>query len=100
MDLRDAVVVVTGASAGIGEATALRFARAGSRTVLAARRTERLEALARAVRSRGGEALPVTCDVTEPEDIAGLVDSTIGAYGRCDVLVNNAGIPGGGAFRD
>lgn len=98
VDLRDAVVVVTGASAGIGEATALRFARAGSRTVLAARRTERLEALADAIRSRGGEALPVTCDVTEPEDIAGLVDSTIGAYGRCDVLVNNAGIPGGGAF--
>jgi short-subunit dehydrogenase len=99
VDLRDAVVVVTGASAGIGEATALRFARAGSRTVLAARRTERLEALAGAIRSRGGEALPVTCDVTEPEDIAGLVESTIGAYGRCDVLVNNAGIPGGGAFR-
>lgn len=100
MDLRDAVVVVTGASAGIGEATALRFARAGSRTVLAARRVERLEALAGAIRARGGDALPVGCDVTAPDDIAGLVDSTIVAYGRCDVLVNNAGIPGGGAFRD
>ena len=61
---------------------------------------ERLEALAGAIRSRGGEALPVRCDVTEPDEIAGLVDSTIGAYGRCDVLVNNAGIPGGGVFRD
>ena len=100
MDLRGAVVVVTGASAGIGEATALRFARAGSRTVLAARRVERLEALAGTIRSHGGEALSIRCDVTEPDDIAGLVDATIGAYGRCDVLVNNAGIPGGGAFRD
>ena len=100
MDLRGAVVVVTGASAGIGEATALRFAHAGSRTVLAARRLQRLEALAGTIGSRGGEALPVRCDVTDPEDIAGLVDSTMGAYGRCDVLVNNAGIPGGGAFRD
>jgi short-subunit dehydrogenase len=100
VDLRNAVVVITGASAGIGEAAALHFARAGSRTVLAARRMERLEALAGAIRSRGGEALPVRCDVTEPDEIAGLVDSTIAAYGRCDVLVNNAGIPGGGVFRD
>jgi short-subunit dehydrogenase len=100
VDLRDAVVVVTGASAGIGEATAIRFARAGSRTVLAARRMERLEGLAGAIRSRGGDALPVRCDVTEPDDIAGLVEETLAAYGRCDVLVNNAGIPGGGAFRD
>jgi short-subunit dehydrogenase len=100
VDLRGAVVVVTGASAGIGEATALRFARAGAHTVLAARRVERLEALGDAIRSQGGEALPVRCDVTEPEDVAGLVDSTMGAYGRCDVLVNNAGIPGGGAFRN
>jgi short-subunit dehydrogenase len=100
VDLRGAVVVVTGASAGIGEATALRFARAGSRTVLAARRLERLEALAGEIGSRGGEAVPVRCDVTQPEDVAALVESTMSAYGRCDVLVNNAGIPGGGAFRD
>ena len=100
VDLRGAVVVVTGASTGIGEATALRFARAGSRVVLAARRSERLEALAGAIGSHGGQALPVRCDVTEPEDVAALVEATVRAYGRCDVLVNNAGIPGGGAFRD
>ncbi len=99
MDLRGAVVVVTGASSGIGEATALRFARAGSRVVLAARRVDRLEQLARRIGSHGGEALAVRCDVTEPADVAGLVERTHDAFGRCDVLVNNAGIPGGGPFR-
>lgn len=98
MDLRGAVVVVTGASSGIGEATALRFARAGSRVVLAARRLDRLETLAERIRARGGEALPVRCDVAEDADIGGLVRATLEAFGRCDVLVNNAGIPGGGRF--
>lgn len=100
MDPRGAVVVVTGASAGIGEATALRFARAGSQVVLAARRLERLEALAHVIGARGGRALPVRCDVTVRDDVAALVDATLQAHGRCDVLVNNAGIPGGGPFRD
>ncbi|HEX6330208.1 MAG TPA: SDR family oxidoreductase [Actinomycetota bacterium] len=98
MDLRGAVVVVTGASSGIGEATALRFARAGSRVVLAARRLDRLESLEERIRTRGGEALPVRCDVTDGADVASLVEATLGAFGRCDVLVNNAGIPGGGRF--
>jgi NADP-dependent 3-hydroxy acid dehydrogenase YdfG len=98
VNLRGAVVVVTGASSGIGEATALRFARAGSRVVLAARRLDRLEALAERIRARGGEALPVRCDVTDEADVAGLVEATLQAFGRCDVLVNNAGIPGGGRF--
>lgn len=89
---------MTGASSGIGEATALRFARAGARTVLAARRTDRLEALAERIRRRGGDALAVACDVTEATDVRALVGSTLGAFGRCDVLVNNAGIPGGGPF--
>lgn len=100
MDLRGAVVVVTGSSSGIGEATALRFARSGSTLVLAARRLERLEALAARIASRGGRALAVACDVTEAADVAGLVERTHLAFGRCDVLVNNAGIPGGGPFRD
>jgi NADP-dependent 3-hydroxy acid dehydrogenase YdfG len=98
VDPRGAVVVVTGASSGIGEATALRFARAGSRVVLAARRLDRLKALAELIRARGGEALPVRCDVTDHADIGKLVAATLGAFGRCDVLVNNAGIPGGGRF--
>ena len=100
MDLRGAVVVVTGASSGIGEMTALRFARAGSRVVLAARRIERLEALAEHIGTRGGTALPVRCDVTDGADIAGLLGRTLETFRRCDVLVNNAGIPGGGRFSD
>ena len=91
-------MVITGASSGIGEATALRFARAGSGVVLAARRLDRLEVLAERIRARGGEAVPVRCDVTDGAEVAGLVEATLGAFGRCDVLVNNAGIPGGGRF--
>lgn len=99
MELRGAVAVVTGASSGIGESTALLLARAGAKVVLAARRLERLEAVAERIAAHGGEALPVRCDVAEPADLAELVARTDEAYGRCDVLVNNAGIPGGGPFR-
>lgn len=99
MELRGAVAVVTGASSGIGEATAMLLAREGARVVLAARRLERLEALAERIAARGGEALPVRCDVTVRRDLEELAARTDEAYGRCDVLVNNAGIPGGGPFR-
>lgn len=98
--LRGAVVVVTGASSGIGEATARRFGAAGSSVVLAARRLERLEDVAQRIRSDGGEALPVRCDVTEGGDREALVDAVRKAFGRCDVLVNSAGLPGGGRFLD
>jgi short-subunit dehydrogenase len=98
MELRGAVVVVTGASAGFGKRTALRFARAGSSVVLAARRFERLAALAERIAARGGTALPVRCDVQVRDDLEHLRDATLEAFGRCDVLVNNAGIPGGGTF--
>jgi len=100
VELRGAVVVVTGASSGFGELAAVRFARAGSTVVLAARRFERLEALAERIGNHGGTALPVRCDVTRREDLEALRDATLEAFGRCDVLVNNAGIPGGGPFRD
>ena len=91
-------MVVTGASSGFGELAALRFARAGARVVLAARRLERLEALAERIASAGGSALPVRCDVTELTDLTGLRDRVSEAFERCDVLVNNAGIRGGGPF--
>ena len=100
MDLRGAVVVVTGASSGFGELVSLRFARAGSSVVLAARRIDRLEALAARIASGGGSALPVRCDVAERSDLERLRDRVAEAFGRCDVLVNNAGIPGGGWFED
>lgn len=99
MELRGAVAVVTGASSGIGESTALLLARSGARVVLAARRLERLEALAERIAAHGGEALPVHCDVSLLADLDELVARTDEAYGRCDILVNNAGIPGAGPFR-
>ncbi len=100
MELRGAVVVVTGASSGFGELTAKRFARAGSSVVLAARRLERLEALEREFAAQGREALAMRCDVAEPADIHALRDAVADRFGRCDVLVNNAGVPGGGRFED
>jgi short-subunit dehydrogenase len=100
VELRGAVAVVTGASSGIGESTALLLARAGARVVLAARRVERLEALTERIEAHGGDALPVRCDVTVPADLEELAARTDEAYGRCDILINNAGIGGGGAFAD
>ncbi len=85
------VILITGASSGIGEATALLFARHGYRVVLAARRMDRLEALAAEIRARGGEALPVEADVTRQADIQRLVDSALEAYRQIDILFNNAG---------
>jgi short-subunit dehydrogenase len=100
VDLRGAVAVVTGASAGIGEVTSVLLAREGAAVVLAARRMERLEAIARAIRRRGGRALAVALDVTDADQIARLPRAVEEAFGRCDVLVNNAGIPGGGRFEE
>ena len=85
------VVIVTGASSGIGETTAREFARAGAVTVLAARRVERLERLAKEIRKMGGTALPVPTDLTDPRQIANLVQETLDNYGRIDILANIAG---------
>ena len=99
VNLHEAVVVVTGASSGFGELAALRFAREGAHTVLAARRLERLEALADRIASKGGSAVAVRCDVSRLDQLEALRDQVGEAFGRCDVLVNNAGMPGGGSFR-
>jgi short-subunit dehydrogenase len=100
MELPGAVVVVTGASSGIGRASAIAFARAGATVVASARRLDRLEALAEEISSHWGRALAVPCDASSLEEVRELRRRTIEAFGRCDVLVNNAGVPGGGTFED
>jgi NADP-dependent 3-hydroxy acid dehydrogenase YdfG len=85
------VVIVTGASSGIGECAALEFARAGAWVVLAARRGYRLEWVARRINGAGGIALAVPTDLTNPEHITNLVQSTLRTFRRIDVLVNAAG---------
>jgi len=86
------VVVITGASSGLGEATARHLAALGARVVLGARRADRIEALAREITEGGGEALAVPTDVTDRDQVKRLVDAAVETYGRIDVLVNNAGI--------
>jgi NADP-dependent 3-hydroxy acid dehydrogenase YdfG len=87
MELKDAVVLVTGSSSGIGEATARAAAKAGARVVLLARREDRIASLAAEL----GHALPVPCDVTRHEQVHHAVQSAIERFGRIDALVNNAG---------
>ena len=85
------VAIVTGASSGIGEATAFEFAMAGANVVLAARRIARLERLAEAIQQHGGSALPVQTDLTQINQIKNLVQTTFATYGHIDVLANIAG---------
>ncbi len=97
---RDQVAIVTGASAGIGRALALRLAGEGARVALAARRADRLEQVAAECRQRGGEALVVPTDVAAEEQCQALVEQTITAFGRLDMLVNNAGFSVSALFED
>jgi NAD(P)-dependent dehydrogenase (short-subunit alcohol dehydrogenase family) len=91
MQLTGAVVAITGASAGIGRETALAFAREGARVSVGARRTERLEALAEAIRAGGSEVLVMPLDVADEKQVRRFVEATVERFGRLDVLVNNAG---------
>ena len=90
--IKDKIVVVTGASSGLGEATARLLTAQGATVVLGARRADRLQSLAKDIEARGGMALAVATDVTQPEQVKALVDSAVRTYGRIDVMINNAGL--------
>ncbi|WP_285422488.1 SDR family oxidoreductase [Pseudomonas sp. efr-133-TYG-103a] len=85
------VVVITGASSGLGEATARHLASLGAKVVLGARRQERMDVIVEEIKATGGQASAYTVDVTRREDLSALVDNAIRDFGRIDVIVNNAG---------
>src|SRR5213079_1945443 len=91
-DVTGQVVLVTGASSGIGQHFAELLAAAGGKVVLAARRADRLAELAREIETRGGQCLPVTCDVTDRESIVAAISAAEDGLGPLSVLVNNAGV--------
>ena len=93
--LEGKVALITGASQGIGAATARLFAQAGAAVVLASRSEEELARNVEEIKANGGEALAVKTDVADAASVASLVKRTVEAYGRLDVAVNNAGISGG-----
>jgi glucose 1-dehydrogenase len=92
MLLRDKGVIVTGASKGLGVAMAKACAAQGARVVLAARSLDRLEVLKADIERAGGRALAVRCDLADLSDLANLVAAAVGAFGRIDGLINNAGV--------
>src|SRR5258708_1651643 len=90
--IKDKIVVITGASSGLGEATARRLSGAGAKIVLGAGRTKHLDALAGELTGNGGNAIAITTDVTDREQVKALVDAAVKTYGRVDVMINNAGL--------
>jgi len=94
------VVVITGASSGIGRATAVRLARNGAAIVMCARRADRLEAAAADVHAAGGEALPIVADVTRADEVRRLVEAAVERFEHIDVMMCNAGFGIAGAIDD
>jgi NADP-dependent 3-hydroxy acid dehydrogenase YdfG len=90
--LKDKVVVITGASSGLGEATARMLAAQGAIVVLGARRVERIQAIAEQIIAAGGQALAQATDVTDVAQVKGLVDAAVQAHGHVDAIINNAGL--------
>jgi short-subunit dehydrogenase len=94
------VIAITGASAGIGRATALRMAREGAAVAICARRADRLDAVAAEIAGAGGQALSMTADVTRADDMELFVSRTVERFGRLDVIMCNAGFGIAGAIDD
>ena len=92
--LNDKVILITGGSRGLGKALAKAFAAEGAKVVIAARHADTLESAKREIEASGGMALALAADMTQPQDIARIVDTTIERFGRIDVLINNAGTLG------
>jgi NADP-dependent 3-hydroxy acid dehydrogenase YdfG len=91
-ELGDTVALVTGASSGIGEATARALASSGATVAIAARRRDRLDDLAARITADGGRAVRIEADITDSDRAAGVVEETVEAAGRLDIVVNNAGV--------
>src|SRR5574342_1245687 len=93
MEIKGKVAIVTGASSGIGEATAREFGREGAKVVIAARRVDKLQALAQEIAgmNTGAETLVVQADLSKLEDIQSMIGKSLEKFGRIDILVNNAG---------
>jgi short-subunit dehydrogenase len=97
--LNEKVVIVTGASSGLGRALAFAFARRAARVVLVARREDRLEAVRREIEPYTSDVLVIPADVSQEDDLRRVVEQTLARFGRIDVLVNNAGLSTGGPFQ-
>lgn len=92
MDINNKVVIITGASSGIGKATAIKLAQEGASVVLCARSEDELNQIKEKIEKKGGKALVVKTDVTKPDDLEKAISQTLEKYGTIDVLINNAGL--------
>jgi 3-oxoacyl-[acyl-carrier protein] reductase len=99
-ELNAKVAIVTGGGSGIGQGIALALAREGARVVICGRRADPLERTVAAIEEMGGVALAVQADVSQVEHVERLVSQTLEAYGRVDILINNAGIGGSGRIHE
>ena len=92
MTIEGKAVIITGASSGIGYATALAMSKAGAKVAIGARRTDKLSQLENEIKNNGGEVLSQKLDVTKKDDCDAIVDQVIKKWGTVDILVNNAGL--------
>jgi len=100
MSFQDKVVLITGGTSGIGEASAILFAEQGAKVVVAGRRAELGEAVVDRIKSAGGEAVFIKADVTSEDDVKNLVQQSVEKYGRVDIAFNNAGVEATGMVTD
>lgn len=99
MNVKDRVVLITGSGSGIGEATVKQFAKSGAKVVVNDLDQEKIDRVVSEIKDAGGKAIGFTANITNKEDVEALFEKVIGAYGRIDVLVNNAGIGGNMSIR-